>query len=786
MFRLSLTICLSCFLFINPASGAKNYSAKKITEVDFLKNLALKANALGPQVIVLDQRNNRIIAACVNSSALAVIDGTTHQVTNIPLPARMPRRFGTSSMTIDSLRGKIYLVGKKQLIVVNPAQQSSQVISLPAEYETVAIDSRTERAFLVGRSAGDLLVVHSAKKLVKKVKWGEPLAPLPWKAATPAPPVRNILCDPVAREIYLIDGAKPQLIVFHADKLKILRQRELPVEAVERWHLAGFDPDNHWIYFALENEKRESKQVIRIDAQGDRDVVIDLPPGSREPQGVSCSIPRQEIYIPYDNHPYLHVAHFQTPGKVDSIKVPKFGMNASVVDEKNNQLIVTNWAAGTLYLIDLITCKLKYIIPQFPVYPHTNHLVFNPVSGDLFIPSGATAVNGTFGASLTVFNVNRNEFSQLPLGWAPVSLAPQPGSDAFYIFNSDRQFARVTPDGQATFHPLPHPYAHDAILSKNKKSVFVAYGPHSSFWPAFYIANPRNGIFKIDSNPLKVKDLITDRLAQHIALDQAGNVWALQNTWGTENPFVSIFPVDTSKWQRLFFPDKVENECVFRLLKKDPELDRMYVGRLGNRTQENGLLYVVDTKSRKVLTSIPLGRTPTDICVQPQTNQIVIPNFDSDSVTFIDRTNFQVTGQAVGKQPLALAGNTKTGEIFVVNHQSKDLTVFGKKKYTIKLPQDARPNNILVDEARNQVYVTAHNLNEFRIYEIHPSKKKVVTLFSQKFPYGEVSFDQANSAFAERAQWADAIFRLTSMTFDKKGRMWVTDYLAGKLWIINR
>jgi hypothetical protein len=54
-----------------------------------------------------------------------------------------------------------------------------------------------------------------------------------------------------------------------------------------------------------------------------------------------------------------------------------------------------------------------------------------------------------------------------------------------------------------------------------------------------------------------------------------------------------------------------------------------------------------------------------------------------------------------------------------------------------------------------------------------------------EYPYGEVSFNQNNASFANPAQWGDGIYRLNEFSLDSRGRLWVTDYLSGKLWILN-
>ncbi len=758
---------------------------KEIVEVDFLKSLNLKYNAQGPHVLKADPVNKRIIVACVNSSMLAVIDDRTSVVQTIPIGTRMPRRFHYNSLAIDPGRHRVYLAGEKQVVEVNLLTEKSRQIALPTDFEVVAIDQTTGRDFLTGRNSGELIVVTPEDAKIKRIPFGLALPQLPWKAATPPPPIRNVLVNPDKREVYLVDGANSELITFHADKLKLLKRRKLAVPAHARWHQAGFDAKNGRIYFVLEDSNRVCAQALRIDTQQDQDVIVNLSGRYREPQGVNCSINREEIYIPYDNHPFVQVVKFTQPVQVDSIDVPRFGMDASAVDEFRSRLWVTNWSQGTLYSIDLLNRKLIYTIPQFPVYPHTNNLVLIPGTGNLYIPSGATVVNGTFGASVTLFKTLRNEFVEIPTGWGPVSLAPRPESNAFYVFSSDRQFASVEPNGQYTPFLLPYPYAHEAELSPDRQSVYVAYGPHSSMWPTFYIGSTRNGLLQMGNEPGKYKDILLDRLAQGIEFDRSGNLWAMQNTWGEEAPFLSYFPASGETWQRVVLDDRVENECVFRLLKSDPEWNLLYVILVGERNDQPGRLHLIDTRKLMELIALPVGVNPTDLCVQSKTNEIIITCFDSDSVTFIERSFFQMKRMYSGKQPIACAADVRRGSTYVINQGSKSLTIFDTETSHVPLPADCLPNNLLVDENTGTVFITAHQSNQMKLLAYDPDTKQVTTLLEKAYLYGEVTFDQANSAFAERAQWGDAIFKITQMQFDTQRRLWVTDYLSGKLWIVQ-
>jgi hypothetical protein len=129
----------------------------------------------------------------------------------------------------------------------------------------------------------------------------------------------------------------------------------------------------------------------------------------------------------------------------------------------------------------------------------------------------------------------------------------------------------------------------------------------------------------------------------------------------------------------------------------------------------------------------------------------------------------------------------------VVNHLDTSLTVLQAKlgreqvpePRTIPLPAGALPNNILVEQLSGHVFVTAHGPSEARVYRYDPGLDRVETIHTCEHPYGEVTFDQANAAFMNRGQWGDGVFRLTEMVLDGNGRLWITDYLGGKLFVLK-
>jgi len=71
------------------------------------------------------------------------------------------------------------------------------------------------------------------------------------------------------------------------------------------------------------------------------------------------------------------------------------------------------------------------------------------------------------------------------------------------------------------------------------------------------------------------------------------------------------------------------------------------------------------------------------------------------------------------------------------------------------------------------------------LFEIDVESGKSKTLLEFKYPYGDTSFDTRNVSFYVRGQYGDVVFDLTRAEVDSSGRLWVTDFLSGKLFIVD-
>jgi DNA-binding beta-propeller fold protein YncE len=781
MRRTIFWICLiMTSLAAAPSSGTFRVAAAEVKRVDFLAGIGLQVNGAGPLLVRMDPARNRLVVANTLTSSVSLIDCRSRSVRNVPIATRVPQYLKSEALAVDSRSGNVYVIGNRTLEVVFPGSGRARSFSLRGQYEMVAVDEASGNAVLVGRESRDMAWVDLKRDRVTYVPWSASEERARNLNQTPPPPIRKVVCDNAARRILAVDGTTSTLHAFAAVGGRRLSRRPLDLQPGGRWHFAGYSQKRQALVLVVETAERKVIQAAKIATAGGRDEVVPLP-GFTEAVGVRYHEERDELYIPYDNHPSLHVVDFKDGGRLSEVKLPAYGNDASALDAESGLLYIASWAYGEIDQVDLKNRRLRRRFFQAAVLPHMFNMEFNPNDGKLFIPLGATAVNGSFGAAVSVFDPTAGVLEKILTGWAPQELLPQPGSDAFLAFNNEDQFARVTPGGEVTTAPLPVLYPHQALATP-AGNIYLSYGPHQSYWPVVYIWAARNGILGIDGRDLGFYDRRIPRLAQGMALSPSGALFALQNNWGDEKQFYIMLGDEVRAPNqgdmRVELEDTVSRETTQRLLAYDAASDWLLLARVGETDGDNGVLQVVEAKTGKLIHRQGVGITPTALAVDGEV--IYVLNFDSDSLTVIRKADFSRRDLPCGRKPLRLA--LARGVPHVINHEDNSLSVLGEKPRTLRIPFPGRPDQIACIAGR--LWITNHSDEELFLITFDPAAGKFSLRLREKYPYGEASFSGNNTSFYVRGQFGDCLYDLCKIRAGANGSVWISDFLAGKLFII--
>ena len=764
-------------LFIALAASAA--AELTVKSVDLLRPLNLSVNAAGPVLVQMDTLRQRLVIANTLTSSITLNDIHSWQVSNIPLSGRALQHLKAEAMTIDSRTGNIALIGDHAFHLVDPAAKRAKSISTSQQFESIAWDEATGNLFLAGRESRDLLFYERRSGMEKRLAWQESEEKLINLNQTPPPPLRKVIADPGAGQIIAVDGHTATITLLRGRDGKRLRSFSLPLHRGGRWHLAGFDRASHLLYLVIETAERKVIEAARIEIPTGACQVIALPQFT-EGVGITCHPGRGEIYVPYDNHPSVHVVNFAA-GSVQEIMLPNFGNDATALDPARNILYVASWAQGEVDMIDLEKRSLVKRIRDLGILPLMFNMAFDPHERILYIPKGATAVNGAFGAAVTLLDPVAGHLAKLYTGWAPIDLVEWPSGDGFAVFNNEDAYIHLLPDGAYTTHRLPNDYPISAA-SASQEAIYLSYGPHQSYWPVVYIWGAKNGILTIDPLSGDLYDRRIPRQAHKMALDRKGALYFTQNSWGNEEQFLGVFndPVrEMNIGDRLLTGDQIERETTPRLLACDVEANRLYSVKVGEKEEDPGLLHIFDLTTRKVIGRIKVGRAPVDLVFDA--GSIYVANFSDQSVTVIDKST--LTGKTVAAAPQPLRFCALEGNLYLLSHSSRRLQKISAEGAEELLRLEALPSQLMA--WRGQLVIAAFSANALFLYRYDPRQKTFGLLHMTDYPYGDTRFDSGNVSFYLQGQYGDALFDLIKGREDKEGRLWLSDFLAGKVYILE-
>ncbi len=751
----------------------------RVKTVDLLKSLNVSINGAGPVLVQVDTLRQRVVLANTLTSSLSIIDVLTDKVENVPLQTRALQHLKSEAMTLNQKTGQVYLIGDHSLHIIEPESKTATFIPTDKQYESVAVDETNGHVFLSGRESKHLAFYQPKRSRLSMLNWLEHEEPLVNLNQSPPPPIRKVIVDQRRGQLIAVDGFSAEITLFRTNDGKQLNSFNLPLSRGGRWHLAGYDQIRACLYLVIETNQRRVTTAARIHIPTQQVDVVMLPELT-EGVGITYHPGREEVYIPYDNHPTLHVVAFAEGGKLHEIQVPTYGNDATALDMRENILYLASWAQGEIDVIDLQKRELKKRILHKGILPHMFNMAYNPANGRLYIPKGATAVNGSFGAALSVLNPITEEMAKIYTGWAPIDIVNNPHGEGIIVFNNEDAFATIEPDGAFVMHLLPVEYPITA-RTRADGDIYLSYGAHQSYWPVVYIWDAKNGILRLNPKTMSFYDRRIPRQAHQMVEDKNGRLYFLQNSWGKEEQFLGLLTDgirDFEIGQRIRLGVEIERETVPRLLHYDADLHRLYAVRVGETETDPGLLHIVALDSHKVIARIATGINPTDLIVDKQ--NIYISNFSSNTITIVDKYTLSVRTVPVSEQPLRLA--VVGSDIYALSHKGRCLhNLSTSAEY--RVPTKGLPEALI--PWRNQLLIAVQDRQALYLYLYDPQRQKLHLLHINEYPYGDTRFDSGNVSFYLRGQYGDAVFHLIRGLEDDKSRLWLSDFLAGKVYIIE-
>ncbi len=757
-----------------------------VEHVDLAAVAGFPVNNLGPMLVRADPERNRVVVANTLSPTLTFIDGETDAVSGVEIDVRGLQHLKGEALAIRRGDGAVYLLAYRSLVIHDPGNPYARPIPTLVQFESVAIDEGTGNAFLAGRESGKLGFYDARRQRLKLLRWTDEGDALANENQTPPPPLRKVVAIPPARpgkgwRIAAIDGFSATLTLFDGASGKPLGKRSLPLQAGGRWHLAGADPQTGYIYLVTETAERKAIQAARIHPdREDDDVVVPLP-GFGEPVGMRLHPIRGEVVIPYDNHATLHVVEFGDGGSLHDIAIPDYGNDATALDPATDTLYLGSWAHGNVEVVDLAQRRFVRRIEGQGILPHMFAMDWLPTRGQLYFPVGATAVNGCFGASVTRLDPATGESTVIRTGWGPIDLIQVPGRDAFWVFDNEGQYAEVGTEREVEFHDLPHRFPLRAAPAPDGQ-IYLAYGPHQSYWPVVYIWAARNGVLTLDPDAGPVYDRRIPRQPLDLALGTNGELFLPQSNWGKEEAFLIQLTDGVRELgigERIELGDEVVRETTQRALRSDPGNGLLYSLRVGERDGEPSVLRVVDPAAGEVVQRLEVGINATDLLVGE--DRVYVAAFGSDAVAVIDKGDWTVEMVPAGRGPLKLC--LLGDRVFALGHLDASLREIGGDERAWPLPVEGQPDALFA--WRGRLVVVAHSTSALTLLLLDPSSGEVEEARQFYRSFGDPRFDTPNSSFHMSGQYGDAVLSLTRGAVSTEDELWLADFLSGWVLIVS-
>jgi len=776
-----LGVCLLIVLALAPASGLA--AGFEVREVDFLQTLGLDVNGAGPLLVRADSIRHRVVLVHTLTASVSLIDTATDRVQNIATGSRVPQFLKDEALAIHSGNGNIFVIADHALVAVFP--ETGQAVSIPTgdQFESLAIDEATETVYLVSRASAFLAAVDVAGRSVRRIPWLERTEPFANLNATPPPPPRKVFFDPAAGRAWALDAATARMHEFDPLAGQFVSSRPLDLAPGGRWHLAGPDRAGRRVYLVVETAERKVIQAARLALAGRGDQVVSLP-GLSEGVGITRHPVRDELYLAYDNDPSLHVVSFGQSPAVAEVALPMYGNDAVAIDPAADRLYVASWALGEVEVVDLAARKFVRRFPNLGIIPHMFSMAWDASSRRLFIPLGASAVNGSYGSAVTALDPASGKTAKIRTGWPPRELIVDPaGSGECLVFNSEDEMAVVQPGGSFTTRALPCAYPLLAAPAPDGK-VYLAYGPHQSYWPVVYIWGAKNGLLHFDPRQGTFADRRLPRQPHAMALDKTGALYLLQNNWGREKQFLTVLEDPVREFlpdRRIVTGDEVETETTQRLLAYDADYNRLYVVRTGESNSQPGVFQASDLKTRRVMQRLEGGRSPTDLLIDGK--QICVVNYGSDTVTLIDRDNFLSAEIPVSPKPFRIAA---FGDSILTLHHGDNSVVWHDRR-TFAFQASMVPGGLPIDvcsRGKTALLATVSPAG-LNLLALEQNRQTPEMIHRIEYPYGDVRFDSGNTAFFLSGEYGDSLYRSTALRADADGRFWVADFLSGRLFILT-
>src|SRR5262249_33723335 len=142
-------------------------------------------------------------------------------------------------------------------------------------------------------------------------------------------------------------------------------------------------------------------------------------------------------------------------------------------------------------------------------------------------------------------------------------------------------------------------------------------------------------------------------------------------------------------------------------------------------------------KAGKLLAFLDVGRTPVNLALKPDGGELIVSNFDSNSVSIVETTTDEVNGSyLVGTQPARGIVTSDNSRVYVSNFGSNNVAVYDidNGKVMASLPVGSHPDGLALSKSENYLLVLDSESGDVTVIQrrkptkLEPSEYSLLTM----------------------------------------------------------
>lgn len=146
----------------------------------------------------------------------------------------------------------------------------------------------------------------------------------------------------------------------------------------------------------------------------------------------------------------------------------------------------------------------------------------------------------------------------------------------------------------------------------------------------------------------------------------------------------------------------------------------------GAKGDDNGEVWVYDTKNLEVVAKLRPGRYPGHLAMRPDGRYVFASLAGANAVAVIDAASLSVLGTLpVGEQPRGLAVTPDGGRLVVANSKSSTISVIALStlKREAEIPVGARPTQVAISPEGDLAYIISADEGKLQAFDLNSREK---------------------------------------------------------------